>query len=50
MATTLNKQFKNICVHFGFHYGKYKEFVHAAIDLDRVAASGEQNTPDIWRR
>ena len=35
MATTPNKQFKNICVLFGFNYDKYKEFVEAAIDLDR---------------
>ena len=26
MTTTLNKQFKNICVLSDFHYEKYKEF------------------------
>ena len=35
MAVILNKQFKNICVLFGFNYGKYKEFVETAIDLGR---------------
>ncbi|KAK9192826.1 hypothetical protein WN944_003519 [Citrus x changshan-huyou] len=35
MAATPNKQFKNICVLSGFNYGKHKEFVEAAIDLDR---------------
>ena len=35
MAIILNKQFKNICVFSGFNYGKYKEFVEAALDLDR---------------
>ncbi|KAK9212108.1 hypothetical protein WN943_001489 [Citrus x changshan-huyou] len=38
MAVSSSKQFKNICVLSGFHYGKYKEFVQAAIDLDRVIA------------
>ncbi|KAK9180256.1 hypothetical protein WN943_029464 [Citrus x changshan-huyou] len=38
MAATLNRQFKNICVLSGFHYGKHKEFVEAAIDLDRSIA------------
>ncbi|KAK9204869.1 hypothetical protein WN943_015134 [Citrus x changshan-huyou] len=38
MATTPNKQFKNICVLFGFNYGKHKEFVEAAIDLGRSIA------------
>ncbi|KAK9187400.1 hypothetical protein WN944_018794 [Citrus x changshan-huyou] len=38
MAATLNKQFKNICVLSGFNYGKYKEFVEAAIDLGRSIA------------
>ena len=36
MATFSSKQFKNICIFFGFHYGKYKEFVQAAVDLGRV--------------
>ncbi|KAK9178219.1 hypothetical protein WN943_027409 [Citrus x changshan-huyou] len=35
MATTPNRQFKNICVLSGFNYGKHKEFVEAAIDLGR---------------
>ena len=38
MATSSSKQFKNICVLSGFHYGKYKEFVQAAVDLGRVIA------------
>ncbi|KAH9685230.1 cytokinin riboside 5'-monophosphate phosphoribohydrolase [Citrus sinensis] len=38
MATSSSKQFKNICVLSGFHYGKYKEFVQAAVDLSRVIA------------
>ncbi|KAK9174947.1 hypothetical protein WN944_026951 [Citrus x changshan-huyou] len=33
MAATSSKQLKNICVLSGFRYGKYKEFVQAAIDL-----------------
>ena len=37
-AATLNRQFKNICVLFGFNYGKNKEFVEAAIDLGRSIA------------
>ncbi|KAK9208607.1 hypothetical protein WN944_000966 [Citrus x changshan-huyou] len=36
MTTSSSKQFKNICVFSGFHFGKYKEFVQAAIDLGRV--------------
>ena len=39
MATTLNKQFKNICVMSGFDYGKYKEFIEAALDLGRSIAA-----------
>ena len=35
MASTPNKQFKNICVLSKFNYDKYKEFVEAAIDLVR---------------
>ncbi|KAK9222163.1 hypothetical protein WN944_010595 [Citrus x changshan-huyou] len=35
MAATPNKQFKNICVLFGFKYGKHKEFLEAAINLGR---------------
>ncbi|KAK9190486.1 hypothetical protein WN943_019091 [Citrus x changshan-huyou] len=35
MTTTPNRQFKNICVLFGFNYGKHKEFVEATIDLGR---------------
>ncbi|XP_024037637.1 cytokinin riboside 5'-monophosphate phosphoribohydrolase LOG7-like [Citrus sinensis] len=38
MAPTSSSQLKNICVLFGFRYGKYKEFVQAAIDLGRVIA------------
>ncbi|KAK9190770.1 hypothetical protein WN943_019380 [Citrus x changshan-huyou] len=38
MAATPNRQFKNICVLFGFNYGKHKEFVEAAIDLSRSIA------------
>ncbi|KAK9187835.1 hypothetical protein WN944_019234 [Citrus x changshan-huyou] len=38
MAATPNRQFKNICVLSGFNYGKYKEFVEAAIDLGRRIA------------
>ena len=36
MAATSSRQFKNVCVLFGFHYGKYKEFIQAAIDLGRA--------------
>ncbi|KAK9190300.1 hypothetical protein WN943_018904 [Citrus x changshan-huyou] len=39
MAYTLNKQFKNICVLWGFNYGKHKEFIKAAIDLSRSIAA-----------
>ncbi|KAK9225626.1 hypothetical protein WN943_010668 [Citrus x changshan-huyou] len=39
MAATPNRQFKNICVLSGFTYGKHKEFVEAAIDLDRSIAA-----------
>ncbi|KAK9207658.1 hypothetical protein WN943_017948 [Citrus x changshan-huyou] len=35
IASTPNRQFKNICVLSGFTYGKHKEFVEAAIDLGR---------------
>ncbi|XP_024039185.1 cytokinin riboside 5'-monophosphate phosphoribohydrolase LOG8-like [Citrus clementina] len=38
MAASSSKQFKNICVLSGFHYGKYKKFVQAAVDLGRVIA------------
>ncbi|KAK9232870.1 hypothetical protein WN943_023118 [Citrus x changshan-huyou] len=38
MATTPNRQFKNICVLSGFNYGKHKEIVEAAIDLGRSIA------------
>ncbi|KAK9222334.1 hypothetical protein WN944_010769 [Citrus x changshan-huyou] len=38
MTATPNKQFKNICVLSGFNYGKYKEFVEAAINLGRSIA------------
>ena len=38
MAATPNRQFKNICVIFGFNYDKHKEFVKAAIDLSRSIA------------
>ncbi|KAK9214515.1 hypothetical protein WN944_006508 [Citrus x changshan-huyou] len=33
MTVTSSRQLKNICVLSGFRYGKYKEFVQAAIDL-----------------
>ena len=36
MVATLNRQFKNIYVLFGFHYGKYKEFVQAIVNLGPV--------------
>ena len=36
MAASSSRQFKNICVLFGFHYGKYKEFIQAAVDRGRV--------------
>ncbi|KAK9175233.1 hypothetical protein WN944_027239 [Citrus x changshan-huyou] len=36
MAATSSSQHKNICVLSGFRYGKYKEFVQAAIDLGRA--------------
>ena len=36
MAATSSSQLKNICVLSGFRYGKYKEFVQAAIDLGRA--------------
>ncbi|KAK9190507.1 hypothetical protein WN943_019113 [Citrus x changshan-huyou] len=38
MAATPNRQFKNICMVFGFNYGKHKEFIEAAIDLGRSIA------------
>ena len=38
ITVTPNRQFKNICVLSGFNYGKYKEFVEAAINLDRNIA------------
>ena len=38
MAATPNKQFKNICVLFGFNYGKHKDFIEEAIDLGRSIA------------
>ncbi|KAK9195450.1 hypothetical protein WN943_003571 [Citrus x changshan-huyou] len=38
MATTPNRQFKNICVLSGFNYGKHKEFIEAAVDLGRSIA------------
>ncbi|XP_024043212.1 uncharacterized protein LOC112099914 [Citrus clementina] len=38
MAASSSRQFKNICVLSGFHYGKYKEFVQAAVDLGRAIA------------
>ncbi|KAH9781036.1 hypothetical protein KPL71_008306 [Citrus sinensis] len=36
--STSSSQLKNICVLSGFRYGKYKEFVQAAIDLGRAIA------------
>ncbi|KAK9187441.1 hypothetical protein WN944_018836 [Citrus x changshan-huyou] len=33
MAASSSRQFKNICVLSGFHYGKYKEFIQADVDL-----------------
>ena len=38
MVASSSKQFKIICVLSGFHYGKYTEFVQAAVDLGRVIA------------
>ena len=38
MAATSSRPLKNICVLSGFRYGKCKEFVQAAIDLDRAIA------------
>ena len=38
MTASSSRQFKNICVLSGFHYGKYKEFVQAAIDLGHAIA------------
>ena len=38
MAATSSKQLKDICVLSRFHYGKYKDFVQAAIDLGRTIA------------
>lgn len=38
MAATSNRQFNNVCLFFGFHYEKYKEFVQAPIDLDQLLA------------
>ncbi|KAK9229875.1 hypothetical protein WN944_022841 [Citrus x changshan-huyou] len=38
MAATSSSQLKNICVLSGFRYGKYKEFVQAALDLGRAIA------------
>ncbi|KAK9174917.1 hypothetical protein WN944_026921 [Citrus x changshan-huyou] len=38
MAVISSRQLKNICVLSGFRYGKYKEFVQAAIDLGRAIA------------
>ncbi|KAK9190299.1 hypothetical protein WN943_018903 [Citrus x changshan-huyou] len=38
MAASSSKQFKNICVLSGFHYGKYKEFIQVVVDLGRVIA------------
>ncbi|KAK9208934.1 hypothetical protein WN944_001295 [Citrus x changshan-huyou] len=42
MAATPNRQFKNICVLSGFNYGKHKEFVEAAIDLEAAFVKGSQ--------
>ena len=36
MTATSNRQLKNICVLYRFRYRKYKEFVQAAINLDRT--------------
>ncbi|KAK9190538.1 hypothetical protein WN943_019145 [Citrus x changshan-huyou] len=36
MAATSSRQLKNVCVLSRFHYGKYKDFVQATIDLGRV--------------
>ncbi|KAK9185083.1 hypothetical protein WN943_025436 [Citrus x changshan-huyou] len=33
MVVSSSRQFKNIFVLSGFHYGKYKEFVQVAVDL-----------------
>ncbi|KAK9209076.1 hypothetical protein WN944_001439 [Citrus x changshan-huyou] len=42
MAATPNRQFKNICVLSGFNYGKHKEFVEVAIDLEAAFIRGSQ--------
>ena len=38
MAASLSRQFKNNCILSGFHYGKYKDFDQAAVDLGRAIA------------
>ncbi|KAK9213873.1 hypothetical protein WN944_005858 [Citrus x changshan-huyou] len=43
MAATSSSQLKNICVLSGFRYGKYKEFIQAAIDLGRAIAERKLN-------
>ncbi|KAK9212033.1 hypothetical protein WN943_001413 [Citrus x changshan-huyou] len=42
MAASPNRQFKNICVLSGFNYGKHKELVEAAIDLEAAFVRGSQ--------
>ena len=36
MTVTSSRKHNNICVLSGFYYGKYKEFVQAAIDFGRA--------------
>ena len=38
MAISSSRQFKNFYVLSGFHYGKYKEFFQAPLNLSRVIA------------
>ena len=38
MAASSSRQFKNICVLSGFHYGKYKDVVQVAVDFGRAIA------------
>ncbi|KAK9209077.1 hypothetical protein WN944_001440 [Citrus x changshan-huyou] len=47
MAATSSRQLKNICVLSGFRYGKYKEFIQAAIDLGRHVAERQPHLVSI---
>ena len=46
MATTSSRQLKNICVLFGFHYGKYEDTM-AAIDLGLIIT--ERKLHQVYR-